>query len=156
MNRLCQYKHAGMQFIFVRARSEKLHAFESVKVICTYYFFLNMRTTDKIHVRFYIKTRDTLNNPASEIHRELCEVYGTSIVSFSTVCRWLSKLKNGTNVINDAARSGRSKTATTKVNIAAVKRLVDGRQRLYMEIHGQCYRCLFRKGTGNSDQKLDA
>ena len=88
-------------------------------------FLLNMRTTDKIHVRSYIKTRGALNKPASEIYRELCEVYGTSIVSFSTVCRWLSKFKNGTNVINDAARSGRPKTATTKVNIAAVKRLVD-------------------------------
>lgn len=88
-------------------------------------FVSSMKSADKPEIRAYIKTRGSLNIPASKIFSELCEVYGKSAVSFSTVCRWLNTFKNGYQGLKDSCRSGRPKTAITKGNIAAVKNLID-------------------------------
>jgi len=84
-----------------------------------------MKSTEKSEIRAYIKTRGSLNIPATKILAELCEVYGRSARSLSTVCRWLKKFNNGFGTLQDVNRSGRAKTATTKGNIAAVKNLID-------------------------------
>ncbi|XP_033753091.1 uncharacterized protein LOC117336556 [Pecten maximus] len=91
-----------------------------------------MRSSEKLEIRAYIKTRGSLNVPATKIFSEMCEVYGRSAVSLSTVCRWSKTFNNGSTASEDYYISGRPKTATTKGTIAAVKNLVaeDGRYTL--------------------------
>lgn len=84
-----------------------------------------MKSSEKLEIRAYIKTRGSLNIPATKIFSELCEVYGQSAVSLSTVCRWLKAFNNGSQGLEDRYRSGRPSTAITKGNIAAVKNLID-------------------------------
>ena len=105
------------------------HVFESTPVVHTTTIFAMVKAKEKSEIRAYIKTRGALNISATQIHSELCDVYGSSVVSFSTVYRWLHKFSKGIDVVKDSKRSGRPKTAITKGNIAAVKNMVleDGR-----------------------------
>ena len=67
-----------------------------------------------LEYRAYIKGRSHLGLKATEIHREVCNIYGEDQMSISTVYRWLAKFKSRLQQLNDP---GRPATTTTKRNI---------------------------------------
>jgi transposase len=47
------------------------------------------------------------NNNAAEIHRNLCEVYGSNVMSDSKVRQWCRLFQEGRTNVHDKERSGR-------------------------------------------------
>jgi transposase len=47
------------------------------------------------------------NISAEEIHRELCVIYGTTVMSEGTVRRWYRLFKDGRRDVHDEVRSDR-------------------------------------------------
>jgi hypothetical protein len=43
----------------------------------------------KIEIRAYIKGRDALYIPPKQMYNELNDIYGSSRLSYMTVCRWV-------------------------------------------------------------------
>ena len=60
-----------------------------------------------LEISAYIKGRSQLGLKATNIHREVCDIYGEDQMSFSTVCRWVA-FKSGPQQLKDAARPGRN------------------------------------------------
>lgn len=71
-------------------------------------------------IKFF--TRKGLN--ATEIKKELDEVYADSAPSYRTVAKWVAEFKDPERGFEDAPRSGRPPTITTSENIEAVDRVV--------------------------------
>ena len=67
-------------------------------------------------------TRKGLN--ATEIKKELDDVYKDSAPSYSTIRKWVAEFKDPERGFEDAPRSGRPSTTTTDENIKAVERIV--------------------------------
>ena len=42
-----------------------------------------------------------------EAQREMCAVYGDSVISYDTCERWFARFRYGNNILVDSARSGR-------------------------------------------------
>jgi transposase len=81
----------------------------------------NMSNTEhRAVIKFF--TRKGLN--ATEISKELDNVYKDSAPSYRTVAKWVAEFKNRERGFEDAPRSGRPSTAVTNENIHAVERLV--------------------------------
>ena len=83
-----------------------------------------MSNMANIEYRAVIKfvTRKGLN--ATEISKELDNVYKYSAPSYRTVAKWVAEFKDPERGLEDASRSGRPSTAVTNENIQAVERLV--------------------------------
>ena len=75
-------------------------------------------------VRSVIRFLVAKNCKASEIHRQLCEVYGPDVMSEGGVRQWCRMFKNGRTNVHDEERSGRPSIVN-----ADLIRLVDGRVR---------------------------
>ena len=71
-------------------------------------------------IKFF--TRKGLN--ATEISKELDNVYKDSTPSYRTVAKWVAEFKDPERGFEDAPRSGRPSTAVSNENIQAVERLV--------------------------------
>jgi predicted DNA-binding transcriptional regulator len=71
-------------------------------------------------IKFF--TRKGLN--ATEISKELDNVYKDSAPSYRTVAKWVAEFKDPERGFEDAPRSDRPSTAVTDENIQAVERLV--------------------------------
>ena len=63
-----------------------------------------------LEIRAYIKGRSQLGLRATNIHREVCDIYGKDRMSFSTVYTLVAKFKSGLQQLKDAARPGRNVT----------------------------------------------
>ena len=53
-----------------------------------------------------------------------CDVYGSSEMSFSTVCRWVRKFSAGMESVKNAPKSGRPKSASCPRIVEKIKRIV--------------------------------
>jgi transposase len=71
-------------------------------------------------IKFF--TRKGLN--ATEIHKELDDVYKDSAPSYRTVAKWVAEFKDPERDFEDAPRSGRPSTTTIDENIQAIERIV--------------------------------
>ncbi len=71
-------------------------------------------------IKFF--TRKGLN--ATEIHKELDNVYKDSAPSYRTVAKWVAEFKDPERGFEDAPRSGRPSTTVTDENIQTVERIV--------------------------------
>ncbi|CAF4216759.1 unnamed protein product, partial [Adineta steineri] len=60
---------------------------------------------------------------ATQIHNELAAVYGSDVVSYSTVTRWTEPFLNERESLEDNPRSCRSLSAITQQNIDEAKDL---------------------------------
>ncbi|KAJ4436716.1 hypothetical protein ANN_16848 [Periplaneta americana] len=78
----------------------------------------------RCEVRSVIRFLVAKNCKASEIHRQLCEVYGPDVMSEGGVRQWCRMFKNGRTNIHDEERSGR-----LSIMNADLIRLVDERVR---------------------------
>ena len=61
---------------------------------------------------------------ATEIKKELDNVYKDSAPSYRTVTKWVAEFKNSERTFEDASRMSRLSTITTDENIEAVERIV--------------------------------
>ena len=78
----------------------KLFSFEVVSLIYTGYILeITINSENKVEIRTYIKSRTALHISPKDIYSELNSIYGNSVVSFMTVCRWAKKIKGGLSVI---------------------------------------------------------
>ena len=80
---------------------------------------------EKEHIQYYIETRWKLGINATDIHRELCDAWGDSYVSYPCVTKWIREFQEGRQSIEDAPRTGRPVTQTTTENIEVVRQLID-------------------------------
>ncbi|CAF3250088.1 unnamed protein product [Rotaria socialis] len=71
-------------------------------------------------IKFF--TRKGLN--ATEISKELDDVYKDSAPSYRTVAKWVAEIKDPKRGFEDAPRTGRPSTTITDENIEAVERIV--------------------------------
>jgi len=60
-----------------------------------------------------------------QIYNELVLAYSDSAPSYPTVCRWISRFKEGSDDIEDNDRPGRPITAVTYKNIKLVSNLIE-------------------------------
>jgi histone-lysine N-methyltransferase SETMAR len=86
--------------------------------------FIYLSNMSNIEHRAVIKffSRKGLN--ATEITKELEDVYQDSAPAYRTVAKWVAEFKDPTRDFEDAPRTGRPPTATTDENIEAVERIV--------------------------------
>ena len=75
--------------------------------------------------RGYCKIRGKLGISALEIQHDLEIVYGEQALSYRTVARWVSLLKDGRNHIEDEPRPGRPPSTASERDVATVKRIVE-------------------------------
>jgi histone-lysine N-methyltransferase SETMAR len=88
---------------------------------------------DKIEYRAVIKFFVKEGLMPNEIHSKFIHVYGDYSLLFSTVKKWAAEFKCGRTSVEDDAREGCPKSATTTETIEQVHDMVlDG---LRMEVH---------------------
>ena len=84
-------------------------------------FFSDMSNLEhRVVIKFF--TRKGLN--ATEIKKELDDVYMDSAPSYRTVAKWVAEFKDPERDFEDAPRNGRPPTTTVDENIKAVERIV--------------------------------
>ena len=60
-----------------------------------------------------IKTRALLSRSSTDIYADIYTIYGSNLISFSTVCRWVWKFSADVGPVISAPKSGRSKSASS-------------------------------------------
>ena len=89
----------------------------------------------KTEIRSCIKCRVRLTIDSKQIFNELCGIYKPQTISMRTVFRWV---KAGKFSVEDDFGPRRPKTSVTKVNIAAVKIVVEQDARLSVKNIASC------------------
>ena len=62
-------------------------------------------------IRTDIHNHALLSRSSTDIYVDLCTVYGSNSMSFSTVCRWVRHLSADVGPVTSAPKSGRSNSA---------------------------------------------
>ena len=75
--------------------------------------------------RAYCKIRAQLGFPPTEIHADLQKVYGYGALKYATVCKWVRRLNDGQESIENDPRVGRPVPVLTEKNVATVKTLTE-------------------------------
>ena len=83
------------------------------------------RSLKRAKIRTYIKGHNELKIEPNTIYNEICKIYGDSEVSYRLVKNWIRKFHNGIDSVQDASRSGRSRTAVTPKNMSKVIKILD-------------------------------
>ena len=66
-------------------------------------------------IRADIKTHTLLSSSSTDIYADICTVYGSNSMSFSTVCRWERKLSADVGPVTSSPRSDRSKPVVQRL-----------------------------------------
>lgn len=88
------------------------------------------RIENSSEIRAYIKGRTLLGVGAKLIYKELCDMHGYSVMSYSQVARWNKRFRDGRELLEDDQRSGRPKSVVTKGNIQKIQDLLQEDSRL--------------------------
>ena len=67
---------------------------------------------NKIEIRAYIKTRAILSRGSTDIYADICTVYVSNSMSFSTVCRQVRDFRAGVGSVSSAPKYCRTKSAS--------------------------------------------
>lgn len=95
----------------------------------------NLKFEQRAVIKFFFKK----NKPATEIHKELQDVYGTDALSPTQVRYWLSEFKSGRKSIEDEQRSGRPLDTMSQQAIVNVLKVVMEDRRLSVgKIAAEC------------------
>ena len=86
---------------------------------------------EKVEVRAVIKYLCKKGKTSKEIHEDFMKTLRNEPPSYSTVKKWAVEFKRGKESIEDDARSGRPKDATTDGNVEIVHNLVMCDRRRY-------------------------
>ena len=92
----------------------------------------------KTEICSYIKCRIRLNIDSKQIFNELCGIYGPQTISIRTVFRWVKAFKAGKFSVEDDTHPRRPKTSVTKVNLTAVKIVVEQDAKLSVKDRASC------------------
>lgn len=92
-----------------------------------------LRSSASCEVRSVIRFLTAKNFSASEIHNQICEVYGEHAMSVQMVRRWRVKFLEGRESVHDQERSGRPSTSRQPDAIAAVQAIVDSDKRVTLD-----------------------
>ena len=68
---------------------------------------------NEIEIRADIKTRALLSRGSTDIYAEICTVYVSNSMSFSTVCRQVRDFSAGVGSVTSAPKYCRSKSASS-------------------------------------------
>ena len=79
----------------------------------------------KYEQRAFIKACTLLGEKPVDIYEKLVKVYSYDALAYSTVRQWVRQVKEGREDIEDEARSGRPKSASTSGTIAIVEELIN-------------------------------
>ena len=80
-------------------------------ISCEIYFCTN--PTHKIEIRADIKARALLSRGSLDIYADICTVYVSNSMSFSTVCRQVRDFSAGVGSVTSAPKYCRSKSASS-------------------------------------------
>ena len=69
---------------------------------------------NEIEIRADIKTRALLSRGSTDIYVDICTVYVSNSMSFSTVCRQVRYFSAGVGSVTSAPKYCRSETASSK------------------------------------------
>lgn len=86
---------------------------------------LPIRSASSCEVRSVIRFLSAKNVTASEIHRQICEVYGAGVMSVQMVRQWRREFIGGREEVHDRPREGRPKDSLTSDAIAGVRALLN-------------------------------
>ena len=75
--------------------------------------------------RVYCKIRAKLGFQPTEIHADLQEVYGNSALKYATVCKWVRRLNDGLESVENDSQVGGPVSVLTEKNVATVKTLIE-------------------------------
>lgn len=89
--------------------------------------------TADCEIRAVIRFLTAKNKNASEIHRELCSVYGENVMSRPMVSRWRQSFIDGRKSLHDEQRSGRPSTSRALTVVEDVRRVIDTDRRLTLD-----------------------
>lgn len=70
---------------------------------------------------------------AAEIHWQLIEIYGETVISHQHVAEWCRKFAAGRKKVTDEDRSGRPSTASTDLKTARVEELIQDNRRIMLQ-----------------------
>ena len=73
------------------------------------------RSENSVEMRAHIKARSLFGLQLTDIHREVCDIYGEGQMSHRSVCSWVAKFKAGQQDHKYAAGSGRPASITTNI-----------------------------------------
>lgn len=89
--------------------------------------------TADCEVRAVIRFLTAKHKNPTEIHRELCSVYGEDVMSRPMVSRWRKSFIEGRTTLHDEQRSGRPSTSRTPNVSDEVARVIDSDRRLTLD-----------------------
>lgn len=89
-----------------------------------------LQSCSKIEVRGTIRFLWAKRLNCTEIHREICSVYGEHTVSRPAIAKWCKQFENGRTDLTDEYRKGRPLTSTDAVQVAAVEQLIRDNRRI--------------------------
>ena len=73
--------------------------------------------------RVYCKIRAQLGFSPIEVHADLQKVYGNGVLKYAAVCKWVCRLNDGRESIENDPRVGRPVSVLMEKNVATVKTL---------------------------------
>ena len=71
------------------------------------------RVENEIEIRDHIKTRALLSRGSTDIYADICTVYVSNSMAFSTVCRQVRDFSAGVRSVTSAPKYCRSKSASS-------------------------------------------
>ena len=89
-----------------------------------------MSTEQRTNLKFLVWLGKTL----SEALGMLQQVYGDETMSWSRVCEWYKRFKEGREDIKDDPRSGRPSTSRTEANVERVRQMVPSDRQLTVRL----------------------
>ena len=90
--------------------------------------FKTINSPAAYEVRSVIRFLSARNLSAAEIHRQICEVYGDTVMSESKVRKWVREFKDGRDNVRDEGRSGRPSLITDELVASVEARIRENRR----------------------------
>ena len=89
--------------------------------------FKTIEGADDCEIRSAIRFMNTRNVLPSEIHHQICQVYGDNAMSDGMVRKWVRVFNEGRENVHDEARSGRPSLVNDDLVRKVNERVRDGR-----------------------------
>ena len=90
--------------------------------------FKTIEGTADCEIRSVIRFLNARNVLPSEIHHQICQVYGDNAMSDSMVRKWVRMFNEGRENVHDEARSGRPSSANADLVRKVNERVRDDRR----------------------------
>lgn len=95
---------------------------------CGVKMFKTIERPADCEIRSVIRFLTARNVSAADIHRQICEVYGSNAMSDSKVRKWVRSFKDGRDNVHDEPRSGRPSVMTNDLVRAVDEKIHEDRR----------------------------